>query len=179
LKYLFLSRFSSPAAERRLYREIRRCRVRRIVELGIAMGRRSARLIEAALWFAADRPVHYTGIDLFEARPASCPGMTLKRAHRVLSPLGATIQLIPGDPYMALARTANRLTETDLLLVAADQDPDSLRSAWFYVPRMLHAGSSVFVEQRGSAGPATAWRPLPHAEIARLAKTGRDVARAA
>ncbi|MCO6458127.1 MAG: hypothetical protein J5I93_22715 [Pirellulaceae bacterium] len=147
LSHLHLSYLSQPAGERCLYRAIRLHQVRSIVEMGVGLGTRTRRMIEAVQVSSGDRPLRYTGIDLFEARPASQPGMTLKRAHQQFRPLVHRLQLVPGDPHAALARAANSLQGTDLLVIAADQDADSLRRCWFYVPRMLHSNSLVFVER--------------------------------
>ena len=163
LKSLYLSYLSKPAVDRCLYRQIARRPITSIVEMGVGMGLRSARMIELALANAEAGPIRYTGIDLFEARPAFAPGMTLKRAHRVLSSLGAKIRLTPGDPFSALARIANRLTGTDLLVIGADQDANSIEQAWFFIPRMLHEKSVVMVEQ--TAG----FRQLSFDDVTRLA----------
>jgi len=180
LKYLYLAYFSDPSAERPLYRAIRRRQVRTIVELGVGMGNRSARLIEVAQRYHAPREVCYTGIDQFEARSSSVtPGMTLKRAHRTLKALGAKIQLVPGDPWMALSRTANTLTGTDLFVVSADQDAESLARAWFYVPRMLHENSQVFVEEMNTQDGKPIFRPWDRSSIATLIPNSHAARRAA
>jgi hypothetical protein len=105
------------------------------VELGVGMGRLSLRLIEVAQMFAGEDRVRYVGIDLFEARPAISPGMTLKRAHRLFRATGADSRLIPGDPLTALARAANSLANTDFVVIAADQDGSSVAQSMFYLPR--------------------------------------------
>ena len=149
LKYFHLAYFSKPAHHRPLYRAIRRSKPRRIVELGTGTADRAAQMIAVAALCQSDlqEPVRYTGIDLFEARPQNSPGLSLKQAHRLLGSSGALVKLIPGDPHSALARSANGLTKTDLLIIAADQNADALQQAWFYVPRMLHEGSQVFLEE--------------------------------
>jgi hypothetical protein len=65
------------------------------------------------------------------------------------------VQLVPGDPYSALARTANSLPDIDLMLVDADQDAESLSQAWFYAPRMLHEESLVLIERLQDAHDAS------------------------
>jgi len=180
LQYAYLSYFSSPSSERPLYRAMSRLQPASIVEMGVAMGRRTTRLIETALRFRESDSGHFTGIDLFEARPSHSPGMTLKRAHRTLGSLEAEIRLVPGDPLSALARTANSLTETDLIVIAADQDPDSLAEAWLYVPRMIHAESMVFLEESTRGSVRTSFRQLTPIEINNLAiAAGRQIRRAA
>ncbi len=147
-QYYCLAWFSRPAHERCLYRVLRGGQVRSLVELGVGDGRRTQRLLAVAQRFAPEARLQYTGIDLFEARPADAPGMSLKDAHRTLTRTGVHLRLAPGDPFSALARCANALVNTDLLVISADQDPAALERAWYYVPRMLHATSLVFLEER-------------------------------
>ena len=70
--------------------------------------------------------IHYTGIDLFESHTDPRAGISLKAAHCRLAKTGVRLRLLPGDPYSALARAANTLTGTDLIVVSANVDPDSL-----------------------------------------------------
>lgn len=148
LQHIYLAYFSQPASDRILYRLIRRQRIQRIVEIGVGRAVRSRRLIVAAQGASGTRAVRYTGIDLFEARPAGAlAGLSLKETYRLLKPTGAQTQLVPGDPLAALARIANALTGTQLLIISADQEPTDLERAWFYLPRLLDARSLVFCEQ--------------------------------
>ena len=180
LRYLYLARFSQPSADRTLYRAIWRQPPTRIVELGIGSARRSLRMIELAKRLRPEtETIHYAGIDLFEARPEDAAGLTLKRAHRLLGGTNAKVRLVPGDPAMALKRTANVLLQTDLLVIAADQDRDALARAWFYVPRMLHEGSRVFREERVAGGDGRRFRLMERIEIDRLAAGGYRPLRAA
>lgn len=179
LKSLYLRWLSKPIGERALYRATWRSRPRRIVEIGVAMGRRTERILTLA---AARNPMEeldYTGIDLFETRPSAQAGMTLKRAHRKINAICGRVNLLPGDPFSVLARYANVLTDTDLLVIAADQDSVSLAQAWFYIPRMLHAGSWVLVEERANASMSTQFRRLTLLEIEQLARMGEPPRRAA
>lgn len=145
LRLFYLTYLLKPAAERTLHREIDRRQVRRIVELGLGDGTRAERMIEVAQRHARAAEIHYAGIDLFEDRPSG-PALMLKQAFRRLRPLGTRLQLVPGDPLAALSRMANSLPQTDLLLIAADQDAAALEQAWYFVPRMLHANSLVLRE---------------------------------
>lgn len=168
LRYCYLAYFSQPVGERVFYKILRRSKVHSIVELGIGQGVRAPRLFEVLRRYGDGQPVRYTGIDLFEARPATAPGLKLKTAHQLLQHLGGKVQLVPGDPHAALSRVANTLTGTDLMIIAADQDPDSLARAWFYVPRMLLPHSLVYIERPGASGKAE-FVPLAGDEVARLA----------
>lgn len=178
LKYCYLAYFSQPKGERLLYRALRRAKVSSIVELGVGKAERARRLMQVAQRFRPDTVLRYTGIDLFEGRLAGTGGLTLKRAHQTLSDSGAKVQLVPGDPFSALVRTANTLTNTDLLIISADQDAAALAKAWFYVPRMLHPRSLVYVESAGAAGK-TEFRLLPLTEIDALAAANGRSKRAA
>ena len=167
LRYLYLAYLSHPAPDRLLYRGLRQWRSRSIVELGISGTLRTRRMLEIARRYAGSESVRYTGIDLFEARPSQQAGLSLKQAHQQLQFVGARVQLAPGDPWMALVRLANTLVGTDLLIVSADVDQESLARAWFFVPRMLHQRSQILVEQR--SGEHVHLKAMPLAEVHRLA----------
>ena len=122
-------------------------------------------MIEAAGRYHARQEIRFTGIDLFESRcSADGPGVSLKLAHRLLGATGAKVLLVPGDPYSALARAANAIGQVDVIVVSARLDPDSLAGCWFYVPRLLHPDTAVFLEE-SAAGGGTTLRPVDHAEI--------------
>jgi hypothetical protein len=169
LKYSYLAYLSQPANDRQIYRAIRHHRVGSIVELGVGYAQRAQRMLEVASRFWPDEEIHYTGIDLFEARPAENPGITLKLAYKLLKRLNANVRLVPGDPFMALARAANNLTDTDLIVIAADQDPEAMSRAWSLIPRMIHEDSLVFQERSGRAGGNSQFVRLGLQEIEHLA----------
>jgi hypothetical protein len=168
LKCFCIANFSQPDSERCLYRAIRRDGASSIVELGLGTARRALRMIEMAT--TRGQHVRYAGIDEFESRAPDRPGLTLKQAYQSLRPTGAAIQLVPGDPLTALARVANSLTGTDLLIVSADVDAASLRAAWRYVPRMLHRHSRVYLEEACADGGVRRFVRLSTGEINRLAE---------
>ena len=126
-------------------------------------------MLEIAGIHHAAAEIHYTGIDLFETRkPGDGPGLKLKQAFQLLRPTGARIRLIPGDPLTALSGAANLLAATDLLVVSADHDPDSLAKAWYFVPRMLHAQSRVFWAEAAGADGSSRLREVEPREIDQL-----------
>jgi len=166
---LYLSHLSQPAIDRPIYRAIRQRPVQKIVELGMGDCRRTLRMLEVAGIHRPSAGICYAGIDLFEMRnPGGPPGVTLKRAFQLLRATGARIRLIPGDPLAALSRAANLLGATDLLVVSADHDPDSLAKAWYFVPRMLHAHSRVFLAETRGADGSSRLREVEPREINRL-----------
>lgn len=184
-KYALYAHLSRPVADRAIYRTLHkspgqkpaRQAIRTLVELGIGKGRRTERMLEVAQRYAPAESIRYTGVDLFEARAKNSPGMSLKEAFRWSKTLGVKAELIPGDPLSALARAANRLTGTDLVIIAADQDREALAQAWFYIPRMLTSHSIVLLEE--SDGETTSFRAVPRQEIESLASTGSAARRAA
>jgi hypothetical protein len=176
---LLLAYFSRPASDRPLYRAIRRHRFVSIVEIGLGSAQRALRLIKAARSSDPAVKVLYTGIDLFELRsPTAGERLSLKDAYRKLNGRGARVRLLPGDPGTVLAGQANNLTGTDLLIIADGQDQESLRRAWFYVPRMLNDRSQVYVESRNAESGLATLSRLSIAEVRKraAAATGRRAA---
>jgi predicted O-methyltransferase YrrM len=177
VRFAMLSLFSRPAHERAIYRMIRHLRAATIVEIGVQEGVGSQRIIEAALRSSPAEEIRYTGIDLFEARPPHSPGLKLKDAHRKLKKTGVHVQLIPGDPLSALARSANTLLGTDLIVIRGDQAPEALQRSWLYVPRMLH-DRSVILQESNSDG-AVHFATLSRDSIEQLASASSASRRAA
>ena len=169
---LYLLYLSQPAGERALFRHLLGRPVRSVVEVGVRLETRTERLLEIAGWSGGE--LRYTGIDLFEARPEGQEKITLKAAFAKLRRPTVHVQLVPGDPYSALVRVANSLAGTDVVIVSADVDQESLERAWVWVPRMLKPGSAVLLEEATEA--ARTWRVMPQAEVlkrAEAAKGGR------
>ncbi|MBW8884466.1 MAG: hypothetical protein JF612_06745 [Planctomycetia bacterium] len=179
LRSFYLLYFSQPATDRALYRAVRSGPVRSIVELGISLTSRTPRLLEIAGWRAASLPLRYTGIDLFESRPPDQPALPLKHAFAGLQSPTVRVQLVPGDPATALGRTANSLVGTDLLIISANQDRDSLVGAWPWLPRMLTPASLIFLEEPAEKSGQSSWRRLTFTDVQRLAAQSKPARRAA
>ncbi|MGH6737783.1 MAG: hypothetical protein ACREDY_01910 [Bradyrhizobium sp.] len=112
----------------------------------------------------------YSGIDLFELSPADeTSKLSLKAAHCMLKPTGARVRLVPGDPFTALAAAANTIGASDVIVIAAGHDAESLRRAWFYIPRMLHPATQVFVERSDGGTIPPVFQVISHDEIRRRA----------
>jgi hypothetical protein len=152
LDTFYLCWLCKPKSERELFRLVWRHRIRSIVELGIHSTERSRRLIRLAQRSSPAAEIHYSSVDLFEARPADQPRVTLKQTHQSLAGHGASIRLVPGDVLSALSRYANQLRDTQLLLISPDHDPELLRRAWMYVPRMLSPQAIVLQATRCDVG---------------------------
>jgi hypothetical protein len=174
LRSLYLSYFSKPQGYRPLYRALRKRPPTKIVELGIGSAERTLRMLELC---AAGPETSYTGIDLFEARgQGAAPGLSLKAAHTKLSATGVKVRLVPGDPFSALSRSANALAGQDLILISADQDRESLARAWFYVPRMMHPGTLVLLEEVVDGKPGLSQLLLVDIEAMAQTPKGRRAA---
>ena len=173
LRLFYLLHLSKPASDHLVYREIRRLKARKIVELGLDGGQRAVQMIEVLKEFHELRDIHYTGVDLFEARTAADgPGISLREAHRLLKATGARIQLVPGAVGEALSRIANAVSQVDVLVISGRTSPQQLLQAWFFLPRMIHAQTQVFQETL-SAGGGTSMRVLDAKEIEQLVAKGQ------
>ena len=172
VRLAYWTHFSKPSQHRPIYREISAHRILRILEIGLGTGERARRMIEVARLASPGEEVSYVGIDLFEDRTAAAgPGHSLKAAYRLFRGSGTRVQLIPGDPFAALARTANALGHFDLILASRWPTRDTMSAAWYYIPRLLHAGTSVFLEQADAT--VARLRRLTTLEINRLATPPR------
>jgi len=134
------ARFSKPQQDRALYQRVQRIKPLRIVEVGLGDTTRATRIIRLAQRFTSET-IHYCGIDQFEARATD--GLPLKDAHQSLSKTGAKVRLVPGDILSALARTANVLTNTDLLIFDASNSQAEIENAYHFLPRMLHENTAI------------------------------------
>jgi hypothetical protein len=172
IRLIYSCHLSKPKSNRPVYRAIRQCHAQKIVELGVATGQRALRMIEVAKLSSPGQEIHYIGVDPFEGRAESDgPGLTLKAAHQLLRCDGVRVQLVPGNLADALVRVANSLGKVDLLIVPAALESPSFARAWFFVPRMLHERSLVFIDQTLENGQ-TLLETKPRCEIEVLASLG-------
>jgi hypothetical protein len=156
---------------------VKRHRICRIVEIGIADIARSLALVEVAQRYSRGETVIYTGIDWFDARTEPLEALSLKQAYRLLRPTEAKLRLAPGDPGRSLAAAANAHPNTDLILISPAIADNELAGAWFYIPRMLHERTILLREARDGQGQP-AFTPLTHAQVSAWAgqETRRRVA---
>ena len=131
---------SGPKIDRVLFRRIAKTKPQRIVELGLTDLNRTLRMIRMAQRYT-EETIHYCGIDLFESRGES--GLKLKDTHSRLSQTGGKIRLVPGELMPAIARSANILSDTDLLIISAEHSSDDLGAVQMFMPRMLKSDSSI------------------------------------
>ena len=157
---------SKPACDRVIYQQIKKLRARSIVEIGLGDGVRAERIVRVAQKFGAGQTVKYTGIDLFDGRPEEQSPLKLIEMHKRLTSLGIKPQLVPGNLMASIQRIANSHTRTDLMIVSAGFDQAELESAWFFVPRMLCAGSILMLQNETNAS----FKAMSRLEIERLAE---------
>jgi hypothetical protein len=156
---LWLNRFSSPASERPVVRQVIAQPPAAILELGLGTLERTEKVVRLATRLS-DTPVHYVGLDRFESRqPGDSPGVTLKEAHRRLHHLGR-IQLVPGNTDSSLARLCNHLGHFDLILISATTDPQNLTRCWFFLQRLIRPETVLLQESPQVEGGI--WQPVPH-----------------
>lgn len=169
LKHAYLAYLSQPATDRVIYRLIDKRPIRSILELGVGDGVRAERMIGVASRQQTDTELRYTGIDLFEDRPAGTPQIALKQAYQQLRQQGVKVRLVPGDPYDALSQIANYVSGIDLVVAAGDQDPESLARAWMFLPRMIHDDTMVFSQAADAQGRLADFVPLTRQQVDELA----------
>jgi hypothetical protein len=166
LQRLYWVYFSKPKSSRILYRAIRDLRATKIVEFGIADPERSLQLIKMAVGMhQGTAQVSYTAIDLFDARPQMQSPLSVKQAHCFFASSGAKVQLVPGSMREGLARTANTLLGTDLVIFAEEAAPVSDSRLWFYLPRLLHSESRILQAHAGTEDTEPMFCKLSRAEI--------------
>ena len=163
LKFLYFALFSHPRCDRRLYRLLWRRRPASFVELGIGDLARSRRLIDIAQRSSRPGRVSYCAVDPFDARGPSLPSLRLIDAHRELSKTGCSVRLIPGEPADVLARHANDLMASSVVLIADHVDEEAMSRAWFWLPRMLTSDSLVMAQRHQDE--QVSWTEITLAEI--------------
>ncbi len=114
--------------ERVLYRVFNDKSVTRWCEIGIGDGERALRIIKLLKNAGKSTELYFCGIDPFEARAAfkQPAGLQLKEAHRIFKETGIKTQLIPGDPFSALSRSANSINDLQIVIISEDQLGESL-----------------------------------------------------
>ena len=158
-KKLWLLRCSRAKGERPLVRSIVDSRPKKILELGLGDLSRTPNMLALASQ-VSDGPIHYVGLDRFEARlPEDPPGVTLKEAHSRLQNFGR-VQLVPGNPDSTLARLCNHLGWFDLIFVSAAIDQTTVSRCWFFLQRLTRPHTVIFQELIEGA-----WEPVSHQNI--------------
>lgn len=163
-----LTWFSKPVCDRQLYKLAAKLKPKSIVQFGLGNLRQAETLITVCQNFSGVEEIRFTAVDLFEARSAKVPGLTLKEAHRTLAATGAKSRVFPGDVTSSLPRLANQLGGTDLLIISLEGSRQTLDPCWFFIPRMLQTNSLVLVQERAASG--SVYQILTLTEVEQLSK---------
>ena len=165
-RFLQWTLLSKPASDRAIFQKIKKLHARSIVEIGLGDGVRAERIVQVAQKFGAGQTVKYTGIDLFDGRPEDQSPLKLIEMHKRLTTLGVKPQLVPGDLASSIQRIANSHTRTDLMIISAGFEQTDLDASWFFVPRMLCAGSLLMLQNETNGS----FKTMSRLEIERLAE---------
>ncbi|MCU0710480.1 MAG: hypothetical protein MUC43_00375 [Pirellula sp.] len=152
---------AKPAGERALFLHVLENPVASILEIGLGDGERFARVIPLCIKPEGISQIRYAGVDPFESASAGTPHLPLKTAHRKLAELGVKANLIPGDTIAAIARVANVVLPSDLVIVdgrwnSGDEISQAIHQ---WLPRLCHDRSTIFA--RNSDSEAFAKQTLP------------------
>lgn len=119
MQTFYLTRFSSPAENRSVYQAVCRVKPKTILEFGVQRGLRSDKILELAGCYRDGSEIQYCCVDPFESRSQEDgPGLSLRKAYKVLAKSGARIQTIPDLPEDSLRHVAASVRDVELLVVA-------------------------------------------------------------
>lgn len=157
---------SKPASERSLFLHVLENPVSSILEIGLGDGERFARVIPLCSKPEGVSQIRYAGVDAFESAPAGTPHLPLKTAHRKLAELGVKANLIPGDTIAAIARVANLVLPSDLVIVDGhwNTGDDVSQAIQQWLPRLCHDQSTIFA--RNNQTDSFTKQPLPSTAVA-------------
>jgi len=174
---MYLCWLVKPKSDRELFRHVRRTKPRSIVEIGLTCLDRTRRTIQLAQRVSSCTEIRYAAVDLFDARPNHLPPVALKKTHQLLTALGVSPRLVPGDVLSGLTRAANQMLNTDLLVIATPELADGLDDAWKFVPRMLSADSLTLLAR--PEGDTITWQRFTSDDVqarAQVAAPRRNLA---
>lgn len=119
LRSFYLTRFSTPAENRKVYQAICRIKARSILEFGVQRCVRSVQLLELATNYHRADEIRYTCVDPFESRSREDgPGLSLRKAYKTLVKSGARIRAIPDVPEDGLPQIRDLDGKVDFMVVA-------------------------------------------------------------
>ena len=165
LGYYRLTLLSKPVADRAVYQLIKKNKFQSFLEIGMGTGDRCQQILRVAAKFS-NKPIRYTGIDLFDARPKG--SFKLINMHKKLKGFDAKTQLVPGPVGPSIERIANSHLRTDLIVISPGTQKSELDSVMSFFPRMLHANSLVLVQSQEKI------KQLTRLDIERWAKQAKD-----
>lgn len=144
----YLTHFSKPVSHRAIYRYIQSEHPRKVLEIGIQRADRTMMLLQMLMKYCGEKSdVHYCCIDPFEARTlADGPGLSLRKAHRLVSQFGIKSRLIPSTPTGAVKQLhLNRLIEKVDLAVIAMPETQWLTGCMNSLTELIHESAGIFL----------------------------------
>ncbi len=154
----YLTHFSKPVSHRAIYRYIQSDHPRKVLEIGIQRAERTQTLMQMLLKYCGEKSdVHYCCIDPFEARtPVDGPGLSLRKAHRLISQFGVKSRLVPSAPAGAVRQLhLNRLIEKVDLAVIAMPDVTWLPACLNSLGELIHQSAGIFYGLPTAEGDGT------------------------
>jgi hypothetical protein len=143
---LYWRYFSKPASERALFLHVLQNPIASILEIGVGSGERFRKVLPLCHKSEGVAQIRYAGVDPFESAATGVPHLPLKQAHRMLAELGVKAHLIPGEAASAIARVANMVLPSDLVIIDGhweSNDPVG-QAIQNWLPRLCHDQSTVF-----------------------------------
>jgi len=143
----YLTHFSKPVSHRAIYRHIQSEHPRKVLEIGLQRAERTLNIIQMLLKYCGEKSdVHYCCIDPFEARTsADGPGLSLRKAHRLINKFGIQTRLIPLPPANAVRQLhLNRQIEKVDLAVIAMPDVKWLPGCVTSLSALIHESAGIF-----------------------------------
>ena len=143
----YLTHFSKPVSYRAIYRYIQSEHPRKVLETGIQRAERTLTMLQMLLKYCGEKSdVHYCGIDPFESRtPVDGPGLSLRKAHRLISQFEIKSRLIPATPADAIKQLhLNRLIEKVDLAIFATPDKAWLPASMTSLGELIHESAGIF-----------------------------------
>lgn len=115
----YLTRFSSPVENRKVYQAVCRIKPKVILEFGIQRGDRSFNMLELSKRFHKAETIQYCCVDPFESRTQEDgPGLSLRKAYKVLAKTNVRLQTVPDSPVESLRHVAGSIRNVEILVVA-------------------------------------------------------------
>ena len=143
----YLTHFSKPVSQRAIYRHIQSEHPRKVLEIGIQRAERTLTLMQMLIKYCGEKSdVHYCCIDPFESRTSvDGPGLSLRKAHRLIGQFGVKTRLVPSAPASALRQLhLNRLIEKVDLAIIATPDTQWLPACIGSLSELIHESAGIF-----------------------------------